>query len=229
VRPRDILSWKFLFYHLLLSALRQLGPSFCDAVLAGLGRVLGALWLPRRWEHAAALTRVRQALGADWSPELLRPELAAATIRFLARDYPLQGISDEALRDRFDLEGIEALQAALDRKQGVIVLGSHLGGHIASVHALYRLGVPLRLLVQRPAHVSTELNHWFDRRDVSYPQSGFFVRRALSPVMAVERILRARSALRDGLAVYLTADIPWDGPNSRPGRLLGQTHRFLSV
>src|SRR5258708_2064015 len=54
-------------------------------------------------------------------------------------------------------------------------------------------------------------------------------RRALSPVMAVERILRARSALRDGLAVYLTADIPWDGPNSRPGRLLGQTHRFLSV
>src|SRR5581483_11434480 len=116
-----ILSWKFLFYHLLLPALRKLGPSVCDAVLAGLGRVLGALWLPRRWEHATALARVRQALSADWSPEQLRPDLAAATIRFLARDYPLEGISDAALRDRFDLEGFEALQDAVDRKQGVIV------------------------------------------------------------------------------------------------------------
>jgi hypothetical protein len=73
------------------------------------------------------------------------------------------------------------------------------------------------------------LNRWFDRSDVPYPQSGFFVRRDLSPIMAVERILRARTALREGLAVYLTGDIPWDGPNSRPGRLLGQTRRFLSV
>ena len=52
------------------------------------------------------------------------------------------------------------------------------------------------------------------RTDVPYPQAGFFVRRDLSPVMAVERILRARAALRDGLAVYLTGDIPWSGPNS---------------
>jgi lauroyl/myristoyl acyltransferase len=229
VRLRDILSWKFLFYHLLLPGLRLLGPAGCDAILAGLGRALGALWLPRRFGHMAALARGRQALGAAWSPEALRPELAAATIRFLARDYTLEGTSDRALRDRFELEGFDALQAAFDRKQGAILVGSHLGGHIAGLHGLYRLGVPLRLLVQRPGHVSAELNGWFDRTDVPYPQSGFFVRRDLSPVMAVERILRARAALRDGLAVYLTGDIPWDGPNSRPGRLLGQTHRFLSV
>src|SRR5262249_1966395 len=102
-------------------------------------------------------------------------------------------------------------------------------GHIAALHGLYRLEVPLRLLVQRPGHVSPELNRWFDRSDVPYPQSGFFVRRDLSPVMAVQRILRARAALRAGLPVYPTGDIPWDGPNSRPGRLLGQTYRFLSV
>ncbi len=42
-------------------------------------------------------------------------------------------------------------------------------------------------------------------------------------------MLRARAALRDGLAVYLTGDIPWPGPNARPGRLLGQPQRFLSV
>jgi hypothetical protein len=97
------------------------------------------------------------------------------------------------------------------------------------VHGLYRRGVPLRLLVQRPGHVSGALNRRFDRDDVPYPQSGFFLRRGLSPVLAVERILRARAALRDGLAVYLTGDIPWEGPNSRPGRLLGQARRFQSV
>jgi lauroyl/myristoyl acyltransferase len=229
VRPRDILSWKFLFYHVLLPALRLLGPARCDAVLAALGRMIGAVWLPRRWEHLAALKRARQALGATWSPESLRPELAAATARFQARDFPLDGTHDATLRDRFVVEGLDALRSAIEAKQGAVLVGCHLGGHIAAVHGLYRLGVPLRLLVQRPGHVSAELNRWFDQTDVPYPQSGFFVRRDLSPVLAVERILRARAALREGLAVYLTGDIPWDGPNSRPGRLLGQTRRFLSV
>ena len=40
---------------------------------------------------------------------------------------------------------------------------------------------------------------------------------------------RARAALRSGQAVYLPGDIPWPGPNTRPGRLLGRAHRFLSV
>jgi lauroyl/myristoyl acyltransferase len=229
VRLRDILSWKFLFYSLLIPALRLVGPSFCDAVLTRLGRAVGALWLPRRWNHLAALKRARSALRADWNPEELRPALAAATFRFLARDYPLDGTSDCGLHSRFTVLGLEPLQATIARRQGAIVVGCHLGAHLAGLQGLYRLGVPLRLLVQRPGHVSAELNRWFDRTDVPYPQSGFFVRRDLSPVMAVERILRARAALRDGLAVYVTGDIPWDGPNSRPGRLLGQTRRFLSV
>jgi lauroyl/myristoyl acyltransferase len=229
MRPRDILSWKFLFYHILIPVLRGLGPARCDAALAGLGRAIGAAWLPRRREHVAALERVGHALGAGWDPEVLRPGLAAGTIRFLARDYPLDGADAAAIRDRFEVRGFEALEAALEGNRGAIVVGSHLGGHIAALHGLYGRGVPLRLLVQRPGHVSAELNRRFDRSDVPYPQSGFFLRRDLSPVLAVERILRARSALRDGLAVYLTGDIPWDGPNSRPGRLLGQARRFLSV
>src|SRR5262249_1895656 len=147
VRLRDILSWKFLFYYLLIPALRLVGPSFCDAVLAGMGRAIGVLWFPRRWEHLAALKRARVALGADWSPEELRPELAAATFRFLARDYPLDGTRDAALRSRFTVEGLEPLQAALAQRQGAIVVGSHLGAHLAGLHGLYRLGVPLRLLV----------------------------------------------------------------------------------
>src|SRR5262249_7921592 len=215
--------------HILLPLMGRLGPARADAVLTGLGRAIDAAWPPRRWEHTAALRRALPALRREASPELLRPELAAATIRFLARDYPLPGASDASIRDRFDVEGLDGLQAAIDAKQGAIIVGSHLGGYIAGLHGLYRMGVPLRLLVQRPRHVSAELNHWFDRDDLPYPQSGFFPRRELPPIVAVERILRARAALRDGLAVFLTGDIPWDGANSRPGRLLGRTHRFLSV
>ena len=31
------------------------------------------------------------------------------------------------------------------------------------------------------------------------------------------------------MAVYLCGDIPWPGPTTQPGRLLGQSHRFLSI
>jgi hypothetical protein len=107
-------------------------------------------------------------------------------------------------------------------------VGSHLGAHIAGVHWLYRRGVPLRLLVQRPRHVSHDLNRRFDAAG-PHPQAELFLRRDLSPAMAVERILRARAALRDGLAIYLNGDIPWTGPNTCPGRLLGHPQRMLAI
>ena len=31
------------------------------------------------------------------------------------------------------------------------------------------------------------------------------------------------------MALYLSGDIPWQGPNARPGRLLGRAHRFLAI
>jgi lauroyl/myristoyl acyltransferase len=171
------------------------------------------------------------ALRAGWRPEALRAELAANSVRFLARDYPLDVPDDDAVLARFDIEGEgEApLRAAIAEGRGAILVGSHLGAHIAAVHGLYRLGVPLRLLVQRPNHVSRYLNQRFDQDDAPHRQSEFFLRRALAPGQAVERLVRARAALRDGLAVYLTGDIPWSGPNSRPGRLLGQSRPFLAV
>jgi lauroyl/myristoyl acyltransferase len=76
--------------------------------------------------------------------------------------------------------------------------------------------------------VSGELDRRFDRVEAQ-PQSEFFLRRGLTPALATERLLRARGALREGLAVYLSGDIPWTGPNTRPGRLLGQSRTFLSV
>ena len=56
-----------------------------------------------------------------------------------------------------------------------------------------------------------------------------FLRRDLSPAVAVERVFRARAALRDGLAIYLNGDIPWSGPNTCPGTLLGRPQRLLAI
>ncbi len=150
MRPRDVLSWKFWFYYVLLPLLRQFGPAGCDAVLTALGRINGAAWLPRRLEDDAALHRVQTALKADWSAEAVRPALAANTLRFLARDYPLEGASDDQVRARFTIDGLDALEAAMAQGEGAILLGSHLGAHIAALHGLYSHGVPLRLLVDAP-------------------------------------------------------------------------------
>jgi len=168
------------------------------------------------------------ALEADWNPKALRPALAANTLRFAARDYALDAAPDDEVLARFDVAGFDALQTALESGRGAIILGSHLGGYIAAMHWLHRRGVPLRLLVQRPRHISRELNQRFDR-DEPHPQANFFLRRDMSPARGIERLLHARAALRDGLAVYLSGDIPWNGPNTRTGRLLGTSRTFLSV
>jgi phosphatidylinositol dimannoside acyltransferase len=227
-RLRRIWSWKFVFYELLLPALRRLGPARGDRILGLLGRIGLAIQPKRRARLRAALRRAGAALEADWPLEATWPALAANTARFLARDYPLDRQPDAEVLARFDVRGYARLQAALDGGCGAILVGSHLGAHIAGVHWLYRRGVPLRLLVQRPRHVSCELNRRFDVGG-PHPQSELFLRRDLTPSGAVERLLRARAALRDGLAIYMNGDIPWNGPNTCPGRLLGRPQRLLAI
>lgn len=227
-RLRHVWSWKFAFYDVLLPVLRALGPARGDWILGRLGRLTLALRPRRRARLRSALRRAGAALDADWSISAVWPALAANTARFLARDYPLDGQDDKAVLARFDVRGHDRLRAALDRGRGAILVGSHLGAHIAGVHWLYRRGLPLRLLVQRPRHVSHELNRRFDAEG-PHRQAELFLRRDLSPAVAVERLLRARAALRDGMAIYMNGDIPWSGPNTCPGRLLGRSHRMLAI
>jgi phosphatidylinositol dimannoside acyltransferase len=227
-RLRHIWSWKFVFYDLLLPVLRGLGPARGDAILGLLGFLTTAIRPDRRRRLREALGRASDALDADWPVEKTWPALAASSARFLARDYPLDGLSDQAVLDRFEVRGHERLRATMADGRGAILVGSHLGAHIAGVHWLFRRGVPLRLLVQRPRHISNELNRQFDAEG-SHPQAAMFLRRDLSPAVAVERIFRARAALRDGLAIYLNGDIPWSGPNTCAGTLLGHPQRLLAI
>lgn len=231
MKLKHVLTWKFAFYQGFLPALRWLGPSRADAILATLARASTRLWPPRRKRLASALKLARMGLahlGPDWDDNALAPELAAGSLRFLARDYLLASNDDREALALFDVQGEDALAEALKQGRGVVLVGSHFGGHIAAFHWLYRKKFPVRLMVQRPRHVCWALSRFFDR-DEPRPQSGFFLSRSLDASSCVARVLNARAALREGGAVYLPGDIPWNGPNTRPGRLLGKTHRFLSV
>jgi lauroyl/myristoyl acyltransferase len=205
-----------------------MGPARGDAILGFLGQLVMAVRPRRRKLFRSALQQASSALEVEWSVESTMPELVANTARYLARDYPLDRQADQAVLNRFEVRGYDRLRATLADGSGAILVGSHLGAHIAGVHWMYRRGLPLRLLVQRPRHVSGELDRRFDMRG-PHPQAEMFLRRDMTPTMAIERTFRARAALRDGLAIYLNGDIPWTGPNTCAGLLLGRPLRFLAV
>ena len=81
---RRILSWKFVFYDLLLPALRGLGPAWGDRILGWLGRGALAMQPRRRARLRAALRRASAALEADWSIAATWPALAANTAATLS-------------------------------------------------------------------------------------------------------------------------------------------------
>jgi lauroyl/myristoyl acyltransferase len=226
---RGIFCWKFHFYELWLPVLGLLGPAWCDAVLCGLGRAT-VLFRPGRKETLKrALRRAGRALDLDAPIEPLWPDLAANTARILARDYPLDRRCDASVLGRFDVRGRDHLERTLAAGKGAIVVGSHMGAHIAGLHWLFRAGLPVRAVVQRPRHISRELGRRFDAAGGAHRQADLFLHRDLSPQKAVERMVRARAALRDGMAMYLCGDIPWPGSNTRTGRLLGHSRRFLTI
>lgn len=226
---RHFLSWKPLFYDGLLPSLRAIGPVKGDAILGGFGRLLANAWPPRAAELAEAVRSASERVGAGWDLARVLPALEGNTLRFLARDCQLDGAPEADFFDRFDVSGFEHLKAALDEGRGVILVGSHLGAHLSAAHWIYRRELPLRMLIQRPAHVSKLLNSRFDIADGPHPQPGFFLRRHLTPEEASKRIFRTRSALREGMIVYLKGDVPWVGANTRPGRLLGYDRTFQSL
>jgi lauroyl/myristoyl acyltransferase len=226
---RHFLSWKSLFYDTLVPGLQLLGPARSDRVVAALGHLQARAWPHRRRDLMAALGRAASALGTEWDVTETCRLLEVNVLRFLVRDYLLDETSDADFFGRFTIAGYEHLRYALDAGQGVILVGCHLGNHLSAMHWMYRQNVPLRLLIQRVTHCSRYLRARFDVATGPHPQAGFFLRRDLTPEVATQRIFRTRSALRDGMAVYLKGDVPWFGSNTRPGRFLGVERPFQSL
>ena len=221
VKLREILTWKFLVYQMALPLLGKLGPKRADSVLSTLGRILVAVSPARLRKLSDSLERISAR------PELAN-ELAGGELRFLSRDYLLEGRSREESLELFDVEGEEALLKVLNERKGVVLVGSHFGAHIAAFHWFYDQWIPIKLMVQRPKHITKRLERFFDADDAD-PQSNYFLSRALAGTDCVKRLLHARNALKSGKAIYLAGDIPWQGGNTRTGQLLGRTLKFLSV
>lgn len=224
-----MLGWKGWFYGAAAPWSARLGPAGQDRVLRALGRIAAALPGigpgPRLREGAR---RAVEALDLDADPRRVARALAANLAKFQARDYPLGARGDDEFANLFDVEGFGPVAEILDSGRGVVLAGAHFGAHLSGLHWLYRRGLSPRLLVQRPRHVSDFLNRKFDE-DGPYPQRELFLKREISGPEAVNRVMLARSALRAGMPLYVNGDIPWVGPNTRRGRLLGETFSFLSM
>ncbi|MEW4571120.1 lysophospholipid acyltransferase family protein [Tautonia sp. JC769] len=234
--PGHLTSWKHWYYRALIPALRRLGPDRADAVLDAIGRAV-ARRPGRSGRITARLADAREGLRADWDLDETRDALVGNLARFSARDCLLSGLSDDAALGRFEVTGAEHLDAAIATGKGVILLGAHFGAYLAAMHWLVRRRAPLRMMLQRPRHVSDELSRWFDRAGtpddpigpVRHPQSSLFLRRSMPPGEGVLRVLRARSALLGGLAVLIHGDVAWDSRCARPGSLLGRPVRVQAA
>lgn len=236
--PSPLKSWKPWYYRALIPALCRLGPERCDKALERLGRI-AARRPGKVTKIEARLDAARRTLGASWDPVKARESLIGNLARFSARDCTLGGLADDDAIARFEVVGGEHLDRAIGSGRGVILLGCHFGAYLAAMHWLIRRRVPLRLMLQRPRHVSAELSRWFDRagslddpdasRPGRDPQTEFFLRRKMPPGDGALRVIRARSALLNGLAVFINGDVAWDAGCSRPGTLLGRRARYQSA
>ena len=224
---RDAMTWKYWFYEVWLPRLAQAPSEQAVRGLNRLGRLLAA-WPGRFAQTLDQVRRVRLALDVEWDDRQVTHRLLEGLPRFHARDYLLDHRDVNQLDQLFDVEGWEPVAHLMETGSGVVLLGSHLGAHLCGAHWLLRRRDSVRVLVQRPCHGSAFLYEAFARPG-ELPQSEFFLKRGLPPALAIERVMTARAALRKGMPIYLNGDIPWYGPNTRVGRLLGQPHRLISL
>jgi KDO2-lipid IV(A) lauroyltransferase len=134
----------------------------------------------------------------EWTPRA-RSRVARASYRHLAREavvlFRLGGWSPEQVRERTEVEGIEAVREALERTGGVVLLTGHLGNWELSAAAVAAAGLPLDVIAKGMAN----------RR---FEEELFRTRARLG--MRVVRMNEARravlAALRQGRAVGIVGD-----------------------
>ncbi len=114
-------------------------------------------------------------------------------------------------------EGEAAFRELLDRGQGIILLGAHLGNWELAAHLLGRLGRPVNLIVLE--RESANIRRLFDRAT----QSRMF--RVLTADDSPLRAIPIYAALRRGEVVAMLGDRSFGGAETRV-RFLGGTARL---
>lgn len=224
------LRWKTWFYQGLVPALlRRGGPVKAGQALERLSLNLTRVWLPRKLEIRKAVRSNMADKETGWSAPMVESGLARQLLRYVARDCILDGTDPASFPDLFEVKGLEHLEGLRRNGRGPILLGSHVGGHLAAVHWMMKSGINFRMLVQRPKHVSADLDAWFDREMPVVSQKELFLKRDLSPADAVRRMTDARRLIQQGIGLYINCDIPWDGPNTDVYSFLGRELRLQSI
>ncbi|RLS25008.1 MAG: hypothetical protein DWH73_02595 [Planctomycetota bacterium] len=229
IASSKILRWKSWFYQGLVPKLSERGPLEAGAELERISHWINKYWPMRLREIRKAVRRNRVACDAPWDEHDVTHGLATQMLRYLARDCVLDCIPPHDWSEVFTVSGFDHLEDATGQGQGAILLGSHLGGHLAGVHWMIDHGVPLRMLVQRPRNVSRRLNSWFDEDHPTCTQREIFLKRDMSPSEAARRMTDARRLIRSGQCVYINCDIPWSGQNTDTYRFLGKPVRLQSI
>ena len=225
---RRVFCWKFAFYEVFLPLLRTLGPSRCDVVLrrwdrsghepgrdAGGGSALRwsdfmafSIWTGGSRTSCPSWQRIRHGFWPATTP--------STAARMQGSLNVLKSSGAKASSERVPRAKVRSSWAATS---GLTSRGCT--GCFAS-------GCPFGLWSSAEARLA-RLNRWFDDDRELYAQPTFFLQRNLPRASAIELLIRARPALRDGLSLYLCGDIPWPGPNASPGRLLGCELPFLAT
>lgn len=213
---------------MVLPAVRRLPPKVASRFVAGIGRTEYAMGKTLRIRFDAAVTRSASYFGAHWDVPAVGRALAGNQIRWRTRDQLLDGLAGEAIAGLFSVEGREHLDAALAEKKGVILLANHYGAHLMPAHWLVREGVPLRLFMERPHHISKFLNREF-ATEGPLGQKGLFISRKATPTEAAGSILRAGRVLKAGMVVMIAGDVRWAGAGTAEAPFLGKTYRFSAT
>jgi KDO2-lipid IV(A) lauroyltransferase len=213
---------------IILPALRRMPPGASARFVAGIGGVEYALFRSLRLRFIQAVERAQDHFGARWDVPAVSRALASGQIRWRIRDQLLDGVTDERLPALFTVAGQEHYDDAAAQGKGVILLGNHFGAHLLPAHWLARQGVPIRLFMERPHHVSRRLGREFET-DGPLGQKKLFISRRASAAEAAGSILRAGRILKAGMTILIASDVRWNGQHTAPAAFLGNQYTFSAT
>ena len=211
----------------LLPALRVLPPRMALRALDGLGAMELRWNLPRRFELNTLLSRAMAGLNCDWQVAPTTRMWAGKSLRWHARDYLLEKLSEPELQTMIQVSGRQHLDRALEGKRGVVLLFNHFGPFLIHSHWLVRNGYDLRWFTERPRRISSLVSATF-QTDGQLGQKGLFLSRKLAPNQAGGMLRRALRILDAGMIVQVAGDVRWSTGRAVPGRFLGREFSFTT-
>lgn len=213
---------------LLLPALRVCSPEFAGRTLQGLGRL--ELVSPGGEQmYVSALERWERELETRWDIGQEARRMAGYRLRFLSRDYVLDGLSDARFEHMIKVAGAEHLEAAQQAGRGAILLMNHYGSQMVPSHWLLRSGYPFRIYMERPNSISKYLARRF-AEEGPLGQAGLFIsRREASTADSAASVMKAGQILKQGMLLGIAGDVRWQGSSTAPARFLGVEQSFTAT